>query len=122
VIVREVGTLRQEDKLYNHVDLVNLLGIVNIEAGKWLPLPGCCGAAAAAHAAVAAGACCCGAAAAAHAAVAAGACCCGAAAAAHAAVVAGACCCGAAAAALTHLPIIDMQRTPALPQAAADPG
>jgi len=32
-IVREFGTPRQEEKLYNHVDLVNMLDIVNLEAG-----------------------------------------------------------------------------------------
>jgi seryl-tRNA synthetase len=33
-IVKEFGTLRTEDKLYNHVDLVGLLDIVNLEAGQ----------------------------------------------------------------------------------------
>lgn len=32
-IVREFGQPRQEEKLYNHVDLVQLLDIVNLEAG-----------------------------------------------------------------------------------------
>lgn len=32
-IVREFGQPRQEEKLYNHVDLVLLLDIVNLEAG-----------------------------------------------------------------------------------------
>ncbi len=32
-IVKEFGDLRTEDKLYNHVDLVGLLGIVDLEAG-----------------------------------------------------------------------------------------
>eukprot|EP00878_Enallax_costatus_P021197 GHUV01022433.1.p1 GENE.GHUV01022433.1~~GHUV01022433.1.p1 ORF type:complete len:378 (+),score=120.60 GHUV01022433.1:551-1684(+) len=32
-IVREFGEPRQEEKLYNHVDLVQLLDIVNLEAG-----------------------------------------------------------------------------------------
>lgn len=32
-IVREFGTPRQEEKLYNHVDLVQMLDIVNLEAG-----------------------------------------------------------------------------------------
>jgi hypothetical protein len=35
-VVREVGTLRTGEKLYNHVDLVQLLDIVNLEAGAWL--------------------------------------------------------------------------------------
>mmetsp|Transcript_14680 Transcript_14680/g.31958 ORF Transcript_14680/g.31958 Transcript_14680/m.31958 type:complete len:456 (-) Transcript_14680:582-1949(-) len=33
VIVKEFGERRLEDKLYNHVDLVQLLGIVDLEAG-----------------------------------------------------------------------------------------
>ena len=33
VIVRTFGTPREELKLYNHVDLVQLLDIVNLEAG-----------------------------------------------------------------------------------------
>lgn len=32
-IVRMFGEPRQEEKLYNHVDLVQLLDIVNLEAG-----------------------------------------------------------------------------------------
>ncbi len=32
--MREWGTCRQEEKLYNHVDLVQLLDIVNLEAGS----------------------------------------------------------------------------------------
>ena len=32
-VVREFGSPRQEQQLYNHVDLVQLLGIVNLEAG-----------------------------------------------------------------------------------------
>lgn len=33
-IVKEYGTKRTEEKLYNHVDLVALLDIVNLEAGQ----------------------------------------------------------------------------------------
>ena len=33
-IVKEYGVKRMEDKLYNHVDLVSLLGIVDLEAGQ----------------------------------------------------------------------------------------
>lgn len=33
VIVRDIGERRTEDGLYNHVDLVSLLDIVNLEAG-----------------------------------------------------------------------------------------
>ncbi|GAX82987.1 hypothetical protein CEUSTIGMA_g10414.t1 [Chlamydomonas eustigma] len=33
-IVKEYGERRQEEKLYNHVDLVALLGIVDLEAGQ----------------------------------------------------------------------------------------
>ena len=33
-IVKEFGVLRQEEKLYNHVDLVGMLDIVNLEAGQ----------------------------------------------------------------------------------------
>lgn len=34
VIVKEYGQRRMEEKLYNHVDLVSLLGIVDLEAGQ----------------------------------------------------------------------------------------
>jgi seryl-tRNA synthetase len=33
-IVKEYGEKRTEEKLYNHVDLVALLGIVDLEAGQ----------------------------------------------------------------------------------------
>ncbi len=34
VIVKTWGTKRPEDKLYNHVDLVQLLDLVDLEAGS----------------------------------------------------------------------------------------
>ena len=40
--MREFGTPRQEEKLYNHVDLVNMLGIVNLEAGTSVSIPAMC--------------------------------------------------------------------------------
>jgi seryl-tRNA synthetase len=39
-VVREFGAPRQEEKLYNHVDLVQLLDIVNLEAGTTVSHPG----------------------------------------------------------------------------------
>ena len=33
-VVKEYGERRMEEKLYNHVDLVSLLGIVDLEAGQ----------------------------------------------------------------------------------------